>query len=247
MKRLIIFTIFTLSLGILLADLEINIPFSQNIVGDDHSEVGDYTFESEVEHDWITLTNTGSTTQTYSILYTYDTGEMPAGWAISVCNPFTCFMPFFAAPIELAPGAVEQIAIHIFVTSTGGFGFNITFAEGDLPEPVSLDFTFNTLDNVGIQDESIVVEESFQNYPNPFNPETNIFFSLTEQSHVNLEVYNSRGEKIKTLLNELRPLGDNTFTWDGSDEQGKTVASGLYFYKIEAGKYTSTKKMILMK
>jgi hypothetical protein len=87
-----------------------------------------------------------------------------------------------------------------------------------------------------------------QNHPNPFNPSTEISFVLPQSAHCTIEVFNISGRKIKTLLNE--PVAGEELTsvlWQGDDAQGKPVASGIYFYKMRAGKYTATKKMILMK
>ena len=86
-----------------------------------------------------------------------------------------------------------------------------------------------------------------QNYPNPFNPETNISFNLAETGSVQLDIYNIKGQKIKTLASGIYEKGTHTLHWSGTDDVGKSVASGLYFYKMKSGRYTSTKKMILMK
>jgi len=85
------------------------------------------------------------------------------------------------------------------------------------------------------------------NYPNPFNPTTNISFSLNEPSNVNLTVYNIKGEKVRTLVNSEMDADTHTVVWNGMDDNSKPVASGIYFYKMKAQNYTSTKKMILMK
>jgi flagellar hook assembly protein FlgD len=62
-----------------------------------------------------------------------------------------------------------------------------------------------------------------------------------------LDIYNTRGQRIKTLVNETKSSGNYTARWDGTDENGQKVSSGVYFYKMNAGKYSSSKKMILMK
>ncbi len=85
------------------------------------------------------------------------------------------------------------------------------------------------------------------NYPNPFNPETNIAFSLKEAGKVTLEIYNIKGEKVRTLLKGHLDAAYHNIIWNGKDNSGKKVASGVYFYKMKTGKYVSTKKMILMK
>ena len=85
------------------------------------------------------------------------------------------------------------------------------------------------------------------NYPNPFNPTTEVKFSLNETADVNIIVFNIKGEKVKTLVNGHMEAAFHTVTWNGDDDSGRNVGSGIYFYKMRAGKYTSTKKMILMK
>ncbi len=85
------------------------------------------------------------------------------------------------------------------------------------------------------------------NYPNPFNPVTNIFFSLSDKSEVTIEVYNLKGQLVRTLVNETMNAGDHKIQWTGDDNHGKDVGSGVYFYKMRAGRYTATKKMILLK
>ena len=85
------------------------------------------------------------------------------------------------------------------------------------------------------------------NYPNPFNPETKISFSLPERASVSLAVYNVVGQKVRDLINATLPAGSYTVTWDGADDQGNRLASGVYFCRLSAGENTSTQKMILMK
>lgn len=85
------------------------------------------------------------------------------------------------------------------------------------------------------------------NFPNPFNPVTNIKFSLKEAAPVSIDIYNVAGQKVKTLVNGKAKAGANQVTWNGTDNNGKKVASGVYFYRMSSGKYSSTKKMVLMK
>ena len=85
------------------------------------------------------------------------------------------------------------------------------------------------------------------NYPNPFNPETTISFSLKEPANVSIEIYNVQGKLVRTLVNEERTAGNYTVIWDGRDSGGRNVASGVYYYRMRAGKYSSTRKMIMLK
>ena len=92
-----------------------------------------------------------------------------------------------------------------------------------------------------------LVTELNGNYPNPFNPDTNIKFSIHEAGDVRIDIFNSKGQKIRTLVNKYLSINFYNMVWDGKDNNGVNVSSGVYFYKMDAGRYTSTKKMILMK
>jgi hypothetical protein len=86
-----------------------------------------------------------------------------------------------------------------------------------------------------------------QNYPNPFNASTKISFDLPDRSEVTLEVYNILGQRVRMLLDEPKSAGSSTVVWDSRDNSGRTVASGIYFYRLEVGDQTITKKMVLLK
>jgi hypothetical protein len=86
-----------------------------------------------------------------------------------------------------------------------------------------------------------------QNYPNPFNPTTTINYSLKENSKVSLNIYNIKGQKVKQLVNEMLESGNHTVIWNGKDNYGKFVSSGIYFYKLKTGNYEKVKKMILLR
>lgn len=93
----------------------------------------------------------------------------------------------------------------------------------------------------------VATTKLFNNYPNPFNPETTIRFSIRDASPVTLEVYNVKGQRIRTLVNETKVSGNHEVTWNGKDDNGRNVSSGIYYYKMTAGNYNTTKKMILIK
>jgi len=86
-----------------------------------------------------------------------------------------------------------------------------------------------------------------QNYPNPFNPNTIIRYSLPKQSDVNITIYNILGQEVVVLVDKAQPAGYHQVVWEGKNSQGKPVASGIYFYRIEAGEFTDNKKMLLLK
>ena len=95
-----------------------------------------------------------------------------------------------------------------------------------------------------------VLPEKFdlgRNYPNPFNPETTIPFQLSEERAVQLTIYNTMGQKIRTLVNETKQAGWHTVKWDGLNESGTHVGSGIYIVKLQAGSYSNIRKMTLIR
>jgi len=87
-----------------------------------------------------------------------------------------------------------------------------------------------------------------QNFPNPFNPSTRIQFAMPTKGHVSLKIYNVAGQLVRTLQDGVMDAGSHELTWDGSNNLGSNVASGVYFYKINAGDdYENMKKMVLLR
>ena len=86
-----------------------------------------------------------------------------------------------------------------------------------------------------------------QNFPNPFNPETQIGYGLPEAVHARLVVYDVLGREVKVLVDAVQPAGSYSVVWDGKDRNGSTVTSGVYFYRLTAGSFTSMQRMLLLK
>jgi flagellar hook assembly protein FlgD len=84
-------------------------------------------------------------------------------------------------------------------------------------------------------------------YPNPFNPSTTITFLLAEPTNARLAIYNASGALVRTLLNGNLNAGAQRIQWNGTNDSGAPVASGVYFYRISADKETSTKKLLLLR
>ncbi len=107
------------------------------------------------------------------------------------------------------------------------------------------------LDEIGETDveKNIMLPDGFYSffYPNPFNPLTTIEFNLPEETVVSLNIYNIKGQKVRTLIDEHKPAGKHTAVWDGESNNSKPVSSGVYFYNLKAGTYEKTEKMILLK
>lgn len=137
---------------------------------------------------------------------------------------------------------------YFFVHDDGSYGVhNLKYAVG------LLNYSIGTLTGVEPLGETIPVEYSLeQNYPNPFNPSTEIRFSIPTTGTVRLEIYAITGQKIKTLIDGRYAAGSYKVTWDGTNDAGSHVASGIYMYRIEAkrepsGGFTLARKMVLVK
>lgn len=99
-------------------------------------------------------------------------------------------------------------------------------------------------------DETEVLPAAFklsQNYPNPFNPSTMIEFELKKDAYTKLSVYNMLGQRVRNLVDQKQTAGRHLVQWDGMDENGKAVSSGIYFYRIEIESFSAAKKMLLIR
>jgi hypothetical protein len=134
--------------------------------------------------------------------------------------------------------SAETMIVH---TTTG----NVVFEVSDINQ-----ITFDGYDGVDedfIDFMSKVPIKFLKNYPNPFNPETTISFELNQQGQTLVEIYNVKGQKVKTLLNDELETGVHNLVWKGMDEQGQKVATGMYFYKVKVNKEEKINKMIMIK
>ena len=104
-----------------------------------------------------------------------------------------------------------------------------------------------------ISSAAVVLPKAYsleQNSPNPFNPSTTISYELPESAgavRVVLDVYNIRGQRVVTLVDELKDAGKYTVNWDGRDASGRAVSSGVYFYRMRAGEFSTVRKMVILK
>jgi hypothetical protein len=96
------------------------------------------------------------------------------------------------------------------------------------------------------QAEAPVSFELLQNHPNPFNPETAIKYQIRRDGPVELAIFNLAGEKVRALVNEILPAGNYEARWNGANELGHRVSSGVYMYRLKSGATTQTKKMVLL-
>jgi hypothetical protein len=107
--------------------------------------------------------------------------------------------------------------------------------------------SFGTTDNKEVIELLPSTFSLEQNYPNPFNPSTIISYQIPAQSKVQIKIFDALGREIRSLIDEEKSAGKYSIAWDGADNYGKQVASGVYFYSIISKEFVQTKKMVLMR
>jgi len=138
----------------------------------------------------------------------------------------------------------NEFDITILANGTHTMGIAAVYDEG---ESDLVEITFDYDDGTSVENSVIEATSLIGNYPNPFNPTTAISFNLKTTGNVELSIYNIKGQKVTTLVQANLLAGSHMVEWNGTDESGNNAASGIYFYSLHTNRYTSTKKMILMK
>jgi len=150
----------------------------------------------------------------------------------------------------VAAGAMDSLHLRIYaLTMDTVYVANIEIRSNDPALPaVVVQISLSTM-LVGITDleEVPTTFDIFQNYPNPFNPETNIKYQIPRSSDVKLVIYNILGQKVRTLVNGRMDPGRYTVVWNGRNDMGNQVASGIYIYRFEAADFRKTMKLMLLK
>jgi hypothetical protein len=140
--------------------------------------------------------------------------------------------------------------VNLFFLDDNSFGSSIHgFGDtnGGTLMYASIDIDFSPFVGANNNTTTPVTASLMQNYPNPFNPTTEIAYELKADQPVNLQIFNAKGQLVKTLVDEVQTAGTKTVTWNGTDDNGNSVTSGVYFYKMKSSTFESARKMILMK
>jgi len=184
------------------------------------------------------------------ILLRTEKEESASGWTVGIDQPV-------GVPILLGPG--EARAVEITVTPTADDSLGRVHVESDLYVPggefvrttggISLTVHVSLL--AAVENRDVAARPAFtllQNAPNPFTPATDIRYSIPREGSVGLRVYDVGGRLVRTPVDEHRPAGWNRATWEGTDNNGHPVASGVYFYRLTLdGRSAETRKMVLLK
>jgi hypothetical protein len=149
---------------------------------------------------------------------------------------------------SLVEGEPVGVKTNLGATETFLFGYHLWYmklADSRALIDYMLDDTPSATGGGG--DVLPVSFELRQNFPNPFNPTTRIVFTQPKTALVRLELYNILGQKIRTLVDNQMSAGVHSVEWNGADDNGRAVASGIYFYRLKSDSFVSTRKMVLLK
>ena len=176
---------------------------------------------------------------------------LPAGWSLWNVPPalyaeYQCYGPGsstsgrISASRQLTDEEAQEYTIaNIF--SRNSFP---DYAYDWIPETLDDITSVNTHQKPDRIPEKLSLE---QNYPNPFNPETIISYSLPKRIHVRLRIFNTLGQEVRTLVDIVQSAGIKQVRWDGRDQAGNRLASGVYLYQIQTASFSATRKMIMLK
>jgi PKD repeat protein len=138
----------------------------------------------------------------------------------------------------------RQLAIEL----TDGQATLVVPSQGEVKQ---LRLLVGTSEYIANQEEELRISAMqyalHQNYPNPFNPETVISYQLLKNCYVKLDIYNPLGQRIRSLVNREQEAGHHGVTWDGANDSGEQVSSGIYFYRITTGEFNAMRKLILLR
>jgi len=210
-------------------------------IGDLSAVTGDDI--GQVNINWIAPGDDGSIGIASSYVVKVSTDMITdANWnsAISISDP----------PAPLGSGSPQTFAIgnlnpgqvyYIAMKSVDNFD-NIS-AISNVDSAEAKPFVSNNIDDLAGLPK---VFDLSQNYPNPFNPATNIEFSLPQASNVTLAIYDSNGRRVTILVKDYYPAGIHKIQWDGRESNGRSIAAGVYFYRIQADSFSDTRKMVYL-
>ena len=148
--------------------------------------------------------------------------------------------------IQLPEGTYDLYAERVFYEDNIIYSVTV---ENEQTTELNFNLTYDD-PLVGISANELHIDNvslKTSNYPNPFNPTTTISFDLATDSEVAVEVYNLRGQKVKTLVKQKMVAGQNNVVWNGDDSNGSKVSSGIYFYRVKTKHSTVMKKIMLLK
>jgi len=223
------------------ADLTVNIPFDPDVIGPAYNDTN-YTYVSE----YFDVINEG-VTDDFTVIVDYL--EIPSGWSLGWCHDYqgsgACHVVPWPWTFEFGSGDTLKLDFSVFVTSAGAMPFYYSFTAPSLVFPTVVDFSYTT--SVAVDDPQPNGKVLLKNSPNPFNESTEISFNIKNSAHRDAEIsiYNLQGKLVKSY--SVSP-DMNSITWNGTDQNGLVLPSGVYLYSITLDdEIMKTEKLLLLR
>lgn len=175
-----------------------------------------------------------------------------AAMAVSDRDEFGRVRVLFTADVEVPGAARPVIDQPVLAGEDAGLDDGVTEEQGSRAE-LEFGLMYITEATVAIEgpeqpgETPVAALGLQQNYPNPFNPQTTIAFSLAQSERVSLAIHDLQGRLVRTLVDEVRPAGQQQIVWDGTDDTGRRVASGTYMYRLQTSDRLLTRSMVMVK
>jgi hypothetical protein len=202
--------------------------FEITALNSSNQPVGQFVVSDGVNTRITTDAGTGRQYMFHTSTGTYiNTADSSLGWTFKWVAP--------------GPGA-GAITLYMANVAANGSG-----SSGDKVFTTSKTLTESLVSDVGDDDTRPGSFALHQNYPNPFNPQTVIGYELSQASRVELTIFNALGRQVRNFAEGYQAPGPHSRLWDGRDDQGHTVAAGVYFYRLEVGTKSTTNRMLLLK
>ncbi len=213
-----------------------------------------FAAQNAVNNDWMITPQLGlgdnSTLSFWAKSYTdaYGLERMRVGVSATSMNP-TTFNILTEEPYVQVPTTWTQYTFDLSEWDNHNIWIGINCVSDDAFILFIDDFHVQSVLEVDVDDylDTPSATRLMGNYPNPFNPETTINFALEQAGMVSLEVFNVKGQKVATVVDGFMEAGSHSIVWNGKTDQNRDAGSGVFFYRMKSGDYSSTKKMILMK
>ena len=169
-----------------------------------------------------------------------------------ICMPITQILTRISFEDILLPFQIVNDSVTIGIKRwISGSEFVVEEKKELNPKRNSIRILENSVSGIKAKELSIITPDDYelkQNYPNPFNPETNIEFFLPLRKKISLTIYNAIGQKVTSLISDQQyDSGSHKLSWDGTNQAGVRVASGVYIYTLKYGNFTKSKRMTLLK
>ena len=187
----------------------------------------------------LTAANDSFYTNTGDVSMSWDIGSMPDDMTIHLLDQIT-----------LDTVDIRAVGSYTFALVEKG-GFSATGSTSPALYPRIGQNRFKVLVNsitVSVDEELLPIQYALhQNYPNPFNPTTTLRYDIPNNSHVTITIYDMLGRQVRKLINQTQDAGFKSVIWNATNDFGKPVSAGVYLYKIQAGEFVQTRKMVLLK